>query len=198
MRCVGVTSQTDFRRMSMEWQEMRALRGPNRWSRAPVLEAWVALEQEGPMGRWPELAARLAEGLDLPARSEDDLGTVLARVAVELQRRANSPVGTARAVASEAGARLVVVGYEYEVLGRACLETALRFCRAALDGEPFDLTAEVRRLREIEYDVRPAGAPILRAARARGIPVERLDDDCSFYRVGQGAAQRRFCKSRSD
>lgn len=185
----------------MELQRMRALRGPNRWSRAPVLEAWVALEQERSGGRWPGLAARLAECLGAPVSPEDDLGTVLARLAAELQRRANTPVRPALAFPAETGSRLIVVGYEYEVLGRASVETALRLCEAALRGEPFDLTAEVRRLREIEYDIRPGGATtVLRAARERGIPVERLeeDDGCHYYRLGHGAAQRRYAKAKSD
>src|SRR5204863_3558553 len=61
--------------------------------------------------------------------------------------------------------------------------------------------AEVRRLRDLEYRVRPgaSAAAILRAARARDIPAEPLDEALSnLYRLGHGASQRRIYNAKTD
>src|SRR5262249_58288078 len=84
--------------------------------------------------------------------------------------------GPQRSEGPARGVRVVAVAYEYEALGRAGLEAARRLCLAALRGRPFDVAAEVRRLRALEYQLRPGPGTraIVRAARARGLPVEQL------------------------
>src|SRR5688572_6515113 len=188
----------------MEFRRVRALRGPNVWARAPVLEAWVEF---GPLTQltdpFPGLAERLASWLPALAapgtgfldqlRRETDLGTVLAEVALELQAQAGTPVTFGRSYGtSEPSVRRVVVGYQEEVVGRAALDSARRLCLAAIHGQPFDVTADVSRLQDLEYDARlgPNTAPIVRAARARGIPVFRLSTRVEgLYQLGCGVHQ---------
>src|SRR5262245_54549409 len=186
----------------MQFRSVRALRGPSIWARVPVLEAVVEL---GKPGQSPAPVEPLPGWL--PSAPEDlrwalEPGDLLAQMCRELQTRAGTPVEFARSEqTADPGVCHVIVGYEYEALGRACLETARRFCGAILRGESLDVATEVRRLRALEYRVRPGAgaAAVVRAARARGIPVEPIDDPASsLFRLGQGAKQRRVGSARTD
>src|SRR5262245_53299060 len=158
----------------MEFRRVWALRGPNIWARVPVLEALVEL---GERDRFSDLAARLRRTLPWPVRQATDPGDLLAQLSRELQARAGTPVEFARSEeTTEPGVYRVLVAYEYESLGRACLETARRICLAAREGQQIDMEEEVGRLRALEYQLRPGPGTraIVRAARARGLPVEQL------------------------
>jgi len=183
----------------MDFRSVRALRGPNVWARVPVLEAVVELHEQEQSG---DLAKRLRAWVPSLAGDGTDPGELLARLSGELQARAGTPVTVTRSeMLPDPRFRRVVVAYEYEALGRACLETAQRFYEAIRGGEPLDVAAEVRRLRALEYRVRAGAgaAAIVRAARARGIPVEPIDDPASnLFRLGQGARQRRVGSARTD
>ena len=63
---------------------------------------------------------------------------------------------------------------------------------AAVHDRPFDVAAEVERLREEAKRVLPGpGAQaVIAAAEARGVPVRRLDDE-GLLMLGHGARQRR-------
>ena len=172
----------------MEFLRVQALRGPNIWARTPVLE--VSVELGGlarPADRFPGLTERLADLLPALAgpgagfleqlHRGADLGAVLAEATLELQAQAAAPVAFGKSHETcEPSVRRVVVAYREEAVGRAALEAARRLCLAAVHGQSFDLTAEVSRLQELEYQARlgPSTAPIVRAARARGIPVLRV------------------------
>ncbi len=64
----------------------------------------------------------------------------------------------------------IAIEYEDEAVVRAALEAARDLCLASLDDLPFDLDAEVARLKEIAEDVRlgPSTRSIVEAARERG------------------------------
>src|SRR5262245_37627495 len=83
----------------MEFRNVRALRGPNIWGRAPVLEVVVDLGAlDRPIGQLPGLVERLTDWLPALARflgqlpPGTDLGSVLAEVALELQAQAGHPL----------------------------------------------------------------------------------------------------------
>jgi cyanophycin synthetase len=202
----------------MEFNKVLALRGPNIWARFPVLEAWIDL---GPLqdtrsdrlagfnarlmswlptlrehrcngDRWGGFFERLQEGTS-PSH-------VLERVALHLQGLAGTEVGfgLTRKTAT-AGVFKIVVEYEEEELGRACLESARRLCLAAVHDHAFDVASEVEQLRQLLHQARPdAGtAVLLDAARQAGIPACRLTPE-GLLLLGQGVRQRRFLAGQTD
>jgi cyanophycin synthetase len=139
--------------------------------------------------------------LDEPTpRDSTHLTGVLRDATLALQRLAGSDVhfGLAHEVCP-GGLCRVVVEYEEEQLGRACLEAARGLVGAAVRGNPLNIDAEVRRLRDLAHQVRlgPSTAAVVRAARARDIPVRRLGDG-SLLVLGHGARQRRALAAETD
>ena len=82
---------------------------------------------------------------------------------------------------------------------RACLHSARELCLAAVHDRPFDVAAEVERLRDLAHRVQlgPSTAAIVAAAKARGIPFRRLNSG-SLVQFGQGARQRRILTAETD
>ncbi len=179
------------------------MRGPNVWARFPVLEAVVDLSALGdrPVDAIPGFAERLRSHIpSLGGVEEPDPARGLGLAALELQRLAGSPVaflGERRTV--EPGVVKVAVESEEEAIARPALEAARRLCLASLDDLPFDLEGEVARLRSIADEVRlgPSTRSIVEAARARGIPVRRLNAG-SLVLLGQGARARRIRTAETD
>lgn len=202
----------------MEIRRVLALRGPNVWARFPVLEAWVDL------GEWKDTASDEMPGFNerlmswLPTLIEHrcSVGTrggfferlrrgtylahILEHVTLELQTLAGSDVGFGRARESnEEGVYKVAIEYEEEALGRAAVESGRALCLAAVRGESFDVAGEVSKLREIYLRVKlgPSTGAIVEAARGRGIPVQRLNED-SLVQLGHGSKQRRIVAAETD
>lgn len=202
----------------MELRKVLALRGPNIWADFPVLEAWVDL---GPFEYRP---SNTLEGFNdrlmawLPTMIEHRcsigqhggfferlrrgtwLGHILEHVTLELQSLAGSPVGFGRArETSEVGVYRVVIEYREEDFARECLATAHRLVMAAVNNDPFDLAAELPRLRALRERTAlgPSTGGIVRAAKARGIPARRLSAG-SLVQLGYGAAQRRILAAETD
>ncbi len=175
----------------MEFQRIWILRGANISARCPVLEVELADLAAVTDERLAAGAARLCGWLPALASRPigPDLPVLLRDVTLELQRLAGSPVkvGLVRPAGGDGYFR-VVIEYEEEELGRACLETARQLCLAALHDRPCDISAELSRLRELANDVRlgPSTAAIVRAAGRRGIPVRRLNSG-SLVQLGHGS-----------
>lgn len=189
--------------MRFRWVE--ALRGPNLWSRVPALEALVELgEFDRPLGESEHggresLASRFPRTF-AEVGAESDPARLLALLALELQNRAGVAGGFAASLATpEAGVRRIVLTFEEEALGRACLETARQVCVALLQGRPFVLDDEFQRLDALAQDVRlgPSTAAIVQAAQARDIPTRRLNAG-SLVQLGHGARQRRIWTAETD
>ncbi len=198
----------------MRFERVWTLRGPNIWARCPVLEVEVDLGEL--KGAAPaavvEMGQRLASFLEGPARRcaaaellahlQGEAHPIhhLRHLVLGLQTLAGSPVAFSMAQGTfRDGLSRVVVEYEEEDLGRACLEAARDFCLAAAAGRPVDGEAEVSRLRELAHEVRlgPSTAAIVRAARRRDIPARRLNS-ASLVQLGQGACQRRIWTAETD
>ena len=202
----------------MEILSLKALRGPNQWASFPCLEAWVDL------GRLEDFPSHTLPGFNdrimawLPTMIEHRcsigerggfferlragtwMGHVLEHVTLELQTLAGTPVGYGRArEANTRGVYKVVIEYKEESFAIECFRTAHRLLMAAIDDTPFDVTAEVKRLRQVLLDVQlgPSTRSIVEAAVARGIPVRRLNGG-SLVRLGHGAKQRRIMASETD
>ncbi len=191
----------------MTIEKVRALRGPNVWSRRPAVEAEVVLsdEEEDPWNL-EGLEARLRALLPSlppwpdPGSKHWSLAHVLGQVALRLEIEAGCPVSFARTSPAVApNTHLVAVEYSEEAVGRLALEEALRLCQAARAGEGFDVQEVVRRLRALDQDVRlgPSTGAIARAALERGIPVMRLND-ASLVQLGWGARRRLIQAAETD
>jgi cyanophycin synthetase len=202
----------------MEIRKILALRGPNIWSRHPVLEAWVDLKdlKDKPSDSIAGFNDRLMAWLPSMIEHRCSVGErggffqrlrdgtyaahILEHVSIELQNLAGSTVGYGRArETAEEGVYRVVVRYRDERLARACLLAGRELVLAAIYGKPYDVTQEVRKLRELADRVclGPSTAAIVAAADARGIPVRRLNEG-SLVQLGQGAKLRRIWTAETD
>jgi len=199
-------------------RKVLVLRGPNLWSRNPVLEAWVDL---GPL---KDMSSRDLPGFNdrlmswLPTMIEHRCsvgerggffqrlrwGTYLAHIlehtTLELQTLAGPAVGYGRArETSTEGLYKVAIRYHDETLGKACLEVARKLLMAAVYDLPFDIQSQLKPLRELADRVclGPSTAAIVEAAKARNIPSRRLNAG-SLVQLGQGIRQRRIWTAESD
>ncbi|MEO8250564.1 MAG: cyanophycin synthetase, partial [Burkholderiales bacterium] len=192
----------------MEVSRIRALRGPNLWSRHTAIEAIVKCEpQERSLAESPGLEARLRAlfpeiGALQVAGQEGpiSLARVLEAATLSLQAQAGCPVTFSRTAATlEPGVYQVVVAYTEEEVGRQALALARSLIDAALSDSAFDVTAAVAQLRETDEDVRPGPSTgaIIDAAAARGIPWRRLTQG-SLVQFGWGSHQRRIQAAEVD
>ncbi|MGE3805604.1 MAG: cyanophycin synthetase [Gemmataceae bacterium] len=178
----------------MEFKRIWTLRGPNIWARVPVFEAELVAPVDFSTAARQQLAAWLPGlGAVLPSWA-----VCVERAALLLQQQAGSPVQFSTVQETPAFQR-VIVEFEEEALGRACLEKALELCTSAAAGKEVDSAAALRTLRALGHDVRlgPSTAAIVRAARARNIPFRRLNEG-SLIQLGQGTKQRRICTAETD
>jgi len=198
----------------MELLSVLALHGPNVWGKVSVLEAAVdlrALSRLEPaditalrnrLVAWlPGLALRAmaAAGAAHPGACPDALAQALGDVTLELQTLVSMPLSLDTIARASSGVHHVAVQFEEEQLARACLHSAFEMCAAALGGQVFDIAGELRRLRTLAEDVclGRATGPLVAAARARGIPFRRLDEE-SLVQLGHGSQQRRIWTSVTD
>ncbi len=138
------------------------------------------------------------------------LGHVTEHVALELQTLAGAPVtrGKTRSVKGSPGVYNVMFAYQDEAVGRLAGRIAFELVDFLLpphlkgfegldliaDGEagPFDLAQRVESLRRLveKRALGPTTRALFDAARARRIPVERLND-MSLLRMGWGSRQKK-------
>ena len=192
----------------MEVSRIRALRGPNLWSRHTAIEAIVCCtEDELDIDNIPDFETRLRErfpelAMLRPAGHEEavSMAQALEFAALGLQAQAGCPVTFSRTAKTvETGTYQVVAEYSEEVVGRLAFELAEQLCIAAIDDTPFDLGEALDRLRELDEDVRlgPSTGAIVYAAMARNIPYRRLTEG-SMVQFGWGSRQRRIQAAETD
>lgn len=190
----------------MELWRLWVLRGPNVWAARPVLEVGIDLNACADTLRSQNLRARECLQSWFPSlRGIEDtqsLAHVFKRLLLHLQILAGNPVQFGATRSAEGLNRYrVAVEYHEESVGRACLQTALALCRAALEGHPFAVAEELARLRDLADEQRlgPSTLAIVEAARAREIPVDHFNpDDGRYLILGQGARQHRSLASETD
>lgn len=192
----------------MHITRLRALRGPNLWSRHTCMEALVSCSGEHcSLDTLPGFAERLRAlfpGIR-PLRPTTRNGPLAMADALELaalglQASAGCPVTFSSTIPTvETGIYQVVVEYTEEAVGRLAFELAEQLCRAAAEGGSFDLPGALHQLRELDEDIRlgPSTGAIVEAAVARGIPFRRLTDG-SLVQLGWGSKQRRIQAAETD
>ena len=192
----------------MDVSRIRALRGPNLWSRHTAIEAIVSCSQaERDIDAIDGFEMRLRErfpdiALLQPGHNGQgySMAHILEFAALGLQAQAGCPVTFSRTAQTvEEGIYQVVVEYSEEEVGRLALEFAQALCRAAVDDTPFDVADALHQLRELDEDVRlgPSTGSIVYAAVARGIPYRRLTKG-SLVQFGWGSKQRRIQAAETD
>jgi cyanophycin synthetase len=87
----------------------------------------------------------------------------------------------------------VVCAYEVEQLVVEALPIAMQLVEALCAGTPFDLAAELTRLRRLvsRYRLGPSTRAIADAAQRRGIPWRRITETSSLLQLGWGVQQKR-------
>lgn len=192
----------------MDISRIRALRGPNLWSRHTCIEAIVACTKaESRIQKLRGFEARLRArfpgiGFLSPLGHTEALpmARVLERAALQLQAQAGCPVSFSHTASTvDSGTYQVVVEYTEEAVGRLALRQAKALIEASMDDSPFDLVAVLAELKELDEDLRlgPSTGAIVDAAVARGIPFRRLTEG-SLVQFGWGSRQRRIQAAEID
>ncbi|MFT4195385.1 cyanophycin synthetase [Ottowia sp.] len=200
----------------MEVTRIRALRGPNLWSRHTAIEAVVTCDgAERDLGSTPAFEKRLRElfpGIGALHAHKPSTPITMAHAleltALALQAEAGCPVTFSRTTPTEIeGTFQVAVQYTEEAVGRLAFEKAQQLCHAAASGHSdpaatagdFDLATALAELRELDEDERlgPSTGAIVEAALRRGIPCKRLTSG-SLVQLGWGSRQRRIQAAEVD
>lgn len=193
----------------MEVSRVRALRGPNLWGRQTVIEAIVSCSEvecgiDNVEAFETRLRARFPDIDILQTATRQNavssLAHALAYATLRLQTLAGCVVAFSRvAAAMEAGVYQVVVEYSEEPVGRLAFELAQQLCAAALQDTPIDLTDGLKRLRDLNEEVKlgPSTGAIVAAAVKRNIPYRRLTQG-SLVQFGWGRKQRRIQAAETD
>lgn len=193
----------------MNIERIRALRGPNLWSKNTSIEALVFCEEnERLYDRFANIEMRVRSALpgigSLRATGLEQnniaLAHILSRTALRLQVEAGSQVTFAHVSDNlTTGYFRVVVQYEEEKLAHAAFEDAHQLILAALAGQDFDAKAAIERLKEIYEDCKigPSTGSIVNAAIRRGIPIRRLTQG-SLVQLGWGSKARRIQAAETD
>jgi cyanophycin synthetase len=198
----------------MEIREIRAMRGPNYWSvRRHKLIVMVLDIQEleekptnlidGFLDRlksmFPDMHAHrcsvgTAGGFFQRVEEGTWMGHVIEHIALEIQSMAGMEVGFGRTRGyGEEGVYNVVFAYTEADVGRFAAKASVRIAQALINGEEYDLSADIQEMREIREDVRlgPSTGSIIKEAEARGIPWIRLNK-YSLCQLGYGVNQKKI------
>lgn len=192
----------------MKVLRIRALRGPNLWSKHTSIEATIfCTDAENNINTVSGFETRLRKRFPELSRFRSSIGQgdtsiahVLQQITFDLQKLTGCPITFSQTVlAPDPHTYRIVVEYSEEKVGRLAFESAQELCLAALNDTAFDLPATLGRLRELNEDIRlgPSTGAIVQAAIARGIPIRRLTEG-SLVQFGWGSKQRRIQASESD
>ena len=192
----------------MEVSRIRALRGPNLWTRHTAIEALVRCEaHELDLSAHANFESHLRHLFPgLGQLSPTDRKTTLSMAhAIEattlhLQIQAGCPVTFSRTTATnEKGMYQVAVEYTEEDVGCLAIRLARDLCTAAARQGEFDVEVAIEELRNLDEDIRlgPSTGSIVNAAIARGIPFRRLTEG-SLVQLGWGSKQRRIQAAEID
>ena len=192
----------------MQVTRIRALRGPNLWSRHTAIEAVVACHgAENAIEQLPGFEARLralfptiGELHPMVLGQPLALAHVLENAVMALQAQSGCSVVFGRTTrTTEDGVYQVVMQYCEEAVGRRAVKLAEELIAAALDDGGFDLQAALAELRDLDESERlgPSTGSIVDAAVARGIPYRRITRG-SLVQFGWGSRQRRIQAAEID
>ncbi|MFM1931800.1 MAG: cyanophycin synthetase, partial [Bacteroidota bacterium] len=198
----------------MKILEINAMRGPNYWSvnRHKLIVMVLDLEEleELPTnkidGFYDRLVAMFPTMIDHRCsvgtkggffqRVQEGtwMGHVVEHIALEIQTLAGMNCGFGRTRSyGQHGVYNVVFDYMEEKVGRYAARASVRIAQAIIDGDEYDMAADIQEMREIREAERlgPSTGSIIEEAQARGIPWIRLNK-YSLCQLGYGANQKRI------
>jgi len=199
--------------------ELRALRGPNYYSRyqAIYMRLDIGDLEERPSDAVPGIAEALEAvfpsiyghrcsvgepgGFLQRVRNGTFAGHMVEHVSIELQNLVGFTVGYGKTVDSyEKGIYHVVYRYRDEATGIAAGEAAVDIVRTLYDGGHVNLEPIIAHLKEVRdaHALGPSTGTIVEAAKARGIPWTNLTEGTSYTQLGHGIKQRRFQATVTD
>lgn len=202
----------------MEFLKILPLRGPNIWTYRPVLEVWLDIGdlEDSPSNTIPGFYERLTAWLPTLIEHRCGIGErggflqrlregtwpghILEHVTIELQNLAGMQSGFGKArETSVRGIYKVVVRSRNEQVTRAALSAARDLILAAMQDQPYDVTAAVAHLGEMvdSLCLGPSTACIVDAATDRGIPSIRLTEG-NLVQLGYGKKQHRIWTAETD
>lgn len=202
----------------MEIQEIRALRGPNHFSRYQTIYMLLDIGEfeNRPSNEIPGFVDRL-ESL-LPSIKEHRcsrgyeggflervekgtwMGHIVEHVALELQSLANMEVGYGKTLNTEEdGLYEIAFRYRDEDAGIEAGKEAVRVVEALTRGEKPDIEEIIKKLKNIRDSniLGPTTDSIVSEAADRDIPYIRLNEH-SYIQLGHGKNQRRIQASMTD
>jgi cyanophycin synthetase len=182
----------------IEIKELRALRGPNRHTRHPVIFMVLDIKEyesrpsdkiEGFADRLVALIPTLQEhgcsigkpgGFIQRLQEGTWAGHIIEHIAIELQCLAGMEVGYGKTLTmSEEGIYIVVFRYRVESVGLRAAQEAIALFEAVAEGKVFDIGQVVSALKVLREDhmLGPTTWSIVKEAKSRGIPYIRLNED---------------------
>lgn len=190
------------------------MRGPNYWSvrrhHLIIMRLDIGELEERPTDTIPGFYERMKEAMPslLSHRCSEGheggffervqrgtwMGHVIEHIALEIQTLAGMDTGFGRTRSTgEHGVYNVVFSYLEEEVGRYAAKAAVRIAEHLISGEPYDLEADITRMREIREETRlgPSTGSIVEEAVKRGIPYLRLNGQ-SLVQLGHGVHQKRI------
>lgn len=198
----------------MEILDIKVMKGPNYWStkRHHLIVMLLDLEEleerptntidgflEGLQGLIPSLYShRCSEGVEggffMRVKEGTWMGHVIEHIALEIQTLAGMDVGFGRTRESDKrGVYHVVFSYYEAKAGIYAAKASVAIARALIDGKPYDLDADIQKLRELREEERlgPSTGSIVEEAARRKIPWIRLNRH-SLVQLGYGKNQQRI------
>ncbi len=196
----------------IEIKTLRALRGPNRYTRHQAIfmvldineyESQPSNKLEGFADRLLELIPTLQQhgcsiggpgGFVKRLREGTWAGHIIEHIAIELQCLAGMEVGYGKTFDTSCkGIYLVVFRYLVESAGLKAAKESVSLFEAVVRGENFDVSQVVSELKVLREDdmLGPTTWSIVKEAKSRGIPYLRLNDE-SYIQLGYGVHQKRI------
>ncbi|MBE2288369.1 MAG: cyanophycin synthetase [Chitinophagaceae bacterium] len=198
----------------MKILEIKTMSGPNYWSatRHKLIVMLLDLEEmeerptntiDGFLERLQALMPTLYEhrcsegvagGFFHRVKEGTWMGHVIEHIALELQTLAGMDTGFGRTRETQnRGVYHVVFSYHEAKAGIYTAKAAVKIAQALIDGESYDLEADIQNLREIREDERlgPSTGSIVEEAIKRKIPYIRLNRH-SLVQLGYGVNQCRI------
>jgi cyanophycin synthetase len=198
----------------MKVLEIKVLKGPNYWSirRPKLIQLKLDLEEmeQRPTNAIPGFKDRLERlfpslyehrcspgvpgGFFQRVIEGTWMGHVIEHIALELQTLSGMDTGFGRTRgAGEPGVYYVVFSYMEEDAGVYAARASVRIAQSLIDDVPYNLEADIQKLREIREDTRlgPSTGCIVEEAEKRGIPFIRLNKH-SLVQLGYGIHQKRI------
>ena len=196
----------------IEIKELRALRGPNRYTRHSAI--FMVLNIKDYEGRPSDKIHGFSDRLEtlMPTLQEHGCsigkpggfiqrlergtwaGHIIEHIAIELQCLAGMAVGYGKTLGtSQKGVYIVVFRYLVESAGLKAAQEAVSIFEATAEEERFDVSrviSDLKILRE-NHMLGPTTWSIVKEALSRDIPFIRLNEE-SYIQLGYGAHQKRI------